>query len=603
MLLFASVIPGIGYGQGSISGTVSYSGPQTGTFLVAAIDVPISCTGPNNDVNPVSIIEVQPVDVSFPESYELSGLPDGTYYVASVIKPCGMDCPMEFTDPWGIYNGCDNITPVVISGGNAETGIDMTLVDGTVADPSPFFDRSFDVEIGSYYHGRYYVFFRVRDSDHSASSVSVTGPMISGSEDLVYSGDTWHNSPGILLGPTKPVQPLTYTYTITDDVGPIIIEVTLEVTDYCDIFPTGISPSNGEEVRGTPVFTWDVLGPENSYQIDVTDPSRSKIWSTGPIAEPPVMYEGPQLYFGLTYGYLFHTGCSNGSFTVVEKSFVYMGPAITKAVSFTETFANHPTRPDGWYLHLLADVDDPAGVPDNVQSLTAVNVDTNIDPATYELQPASGNTFKEHPVINRQNIQSGTYRFTVLNNQGLTVQRDAAPIDNPVELDVITGLSVSDDSTTPTVTFDPVAGADKYRLTIYSSPDLQEKIYISGKSDTPSFDVPADIMTIIGNDYSLRAEAHDINTGDSDGVDDLENRSLNHLTFTPTYIKETRLLGDMDEDRDVDISDVIRVLRMALDLDPDDVCADINGDGTVDISDVILTLRMALGLDGTVECI
>jgi hypothetical protein len=59
----------------------------------------------------------------------------------------------------------------------------------------------------------------------------------------------------------------------------------------------------------------------------------------------------------------------------------------------------------------------------------------------------------------------------------------------------------------------------------------------------------------------------------------------------------------MDEDRDVDISDVIRVLRMALDLDPDDVCADINGDGTVDISDVILTLRMALGLDGTVECI
>ncbi len=205
----------------------------------------------------------------------------------------------------------------------------------------------------------------------------------------------------------------------------------------------------------------------------------------------------------------------------------------TKAVSFTETFANHPSRPDGWYLHLLADVDDPAGVPDNLLSLTAVNTDVGIDPATHDLHHVSGNTFKKHPVINRQNVQRGTYRFTVLNNQGLTVQQDAAPIDNPVELDVITGLSVSDYSTTPTVTFDPVAGADKYRLAIFNTLDLQKKIYQSDMSDTPSFDVPVDIMTVVNN-YYLRAEAHDINTEDGDGVDDIENMSLNYLQFIPT---------------------------------------------------------------------
>jgi hypothetical protein len=62
------------------------------------------------------------------------------------------------------------------------------------------------------------------------------------------------------------------------------------------------------------------------------------------------------------------------------------------------------------------------------------------------------------------------------------------------------------------------------------------------------------------------------------------------------------LLGDMNNDGVVDISDVILELRMALALDTVKSCSDINGDGTVDISDVILTLRMALGLDPTRPC-
>jgi hypothetical protein len=61
--------------------------------------------------------------------------------------------------------------------------------------------------------------------------------------------------------------------------------------------------------------------------------------------------------------------------------------------------------------------------------------------------------------------------------------------------------------------------------------------------------------------------------------------------------------GDMNSDDIVDISDVIRVLRIALHLDPPAVCADINEDGVVDISDVIRTLRMALGLDVYQKCI
>ncbi|HOL35088.1 MAG TPA: right-handed parallel beta-helix repeat-containing protein [bacterium] len=56
--------------------------------------------------------------------------------------------------------------------------------------------------------------------------------------------------------------------------------------------------------------------------------------------------------------------------------------------------------------------------------------------------------------------------------------------------------------------------------------------------------------------------------------------------------------GDISNDGEVDISDVILCLRMAISIDEPNVeVADINDDGVVDISDVILILRKSVGLD------
>src|SRR3989338_6621916 len=126
-LLFSSVISA--YGDGSISGTVLYSGTQTGAIYAATFTSPLSCTPPNPD-EPYKYIELSSLG-----SYTLSGLPDGTYYMVSVIMTGGANANMKSTDPWGIYNGCSNITPVVISGGNTVSGINITLVDGTTANP------------------------------------------------------------------------------------------------------------------------------------------------------------------------------------------------------------------------------------------------------------------------------------------------------------------------------------------------------------------------------------------------------------------------------------------------------------------------------------
>ena len=55
---------------------------------------------------------------------------------------------------------------------------------------------------------------------------------------------------------------------------------------------------------------------------------------------------------------------------------------------------------------------------------------------------------------------------------------------------------------------------------------------------------------------------------------------------------------DVNYDGKCDISDVIRVLRIALKIDTGQLpeCLDVNKDGDIDITDVILILRMALGM-------
>ena len=94
--------------------------------------------------------------------------------------------------------------------------------------------------------------------------------------------------------------------------------------------------------------------------------------------------------------------------------------------------------------------------------------------------------------------------------------------------------------------------------------------------------------------YAQQPEVCDNRDNDCDGLIDCDDPDCSEVCVN--------WKGDINEDGVVDISDVILVLRMALDLDDDVTCADIDDNDTVDISDVILTLRMALGLDELQVC-
>jgi hypothetical protein len=110
---------------GSISGEISYSGSATGTVFIAVFIDPLLHS------DPVTMIEL-----TQPGSYTLSDADDGTYYIVSIIS----NNPNQIlqTDPYGFWGPLDNLTPVVISGNNDVTGINITLIDGTVENPNPF---------------------------------------------------------------------------------------------------------------------------------------------------------------------------------------------------------------------------------------------------------------------------------------------------------------------------------------------------------------------------------------------------------------------------------------------------------------------------------
>ncbi|NWF91034.1 MAG: T9SS type A sorting domain-containing protein [Ignavibacteriaceae bacterium] len=110
----------------SISGNITYTGPDTNKIFVAAF------TDPNLDS------EAIPVQIDAPGAYTISGLADGVYYLVSVMT-ASTDNHFEMTDPWGVYGTWGKLTPVTLSGGIGVTGIDITLVDGTLENPNPFY--------------------------------------------------------------------------------------------------------------------------------------------------------------------------------------------------------------------------------------------------------------------------------------------------------------------------------------------------------------------------------------------------------------------------------------------------------------------------------
>ncbi len=110
---------------GSISGEIAYSGSFVGTVYIAAFNSPTLDGDPDYMTT-----------LSSPGSYSINDVVDGTYYMVSIISA---SMPQILpTDPYGFWGTLENLTPIVISGNNNVTGINITLIDGTAENPNPF---------------------------------------------------------------------------------------------------------------------------------------------------------------------------------------------------------------------------------------------------------------------------------------------------------------------------------------------------------------------------------------------------------------------------------------------------------------------------------
>jgi hypothetical protein len=300
----------------SISGSVSYEGSQSGSIVVAVFLSPFSCEG-QNSVDPYDMVELESLG-----DYTLSGLSDGNYYLAAVILTDGLEGDLQATDPWAVYDGCDNITPVVISNGTDVSVKNMVLVDGTQGNPNPFYSTYYVFGYSAHDISGYWIEIYVEDFDHNATAVSVTGPGIAGTADLAYnpSEERWDTSSSSKLAftgsPLTPL-PLTYDVAITDGSGTIYSQVI--IYDYIEVFASNLTPGGGQSVTENPVFSWTGVGGDYTYEIhlDRTDWHKHNLTSTS------ILYDGVPLTPDTTYEWHVNVADQHDNISYAFATFVY----------------------------------------------------------------------------------------------------------------------------------------------------------------------------------------------------------------------------------------------------------------------------------------
>jgi hypothetical protein len=147
----------------------------------------------------------------------------------------------------------------------------------------------------------------VTDSNDNATSVTVTGPGITGTMNLQYrSGDGlspkmfWHSyNPS--LGSLVPTTPQIYNIVITNKSGDTTC-YSKTITGYVEAFATNLSPTGN--VGGTVIFSWTGIANADRYYVELSGNSNNRIWNSIPSTTTSVTYNGDTtLISGRTYSY------------------------------------------------------------------------------------------------------------------------------------------------------------------------------------------------------------------------------------------------------------------------------------------------------------
>jgi chitodextrinase len=174
----------------------------------------------------------------------------------------------------------------------------------------------------------YYVDVILHDPNHSFTSVTVTGPGITGGLSLCYANGEWThwnqpcNTQIHLIG--TPTPPLNYVFTYADGTG--VHSDTATISCVLEDLPTGLAPSG--IVSGPIVFSWTrVAGTGYRYQIQLNNNNGNRIWESewGVLDISSTPYTGPTLPAGHYTYYLNVEKPNEGCGAMGQGSFDYTG--------------------------------------------------------------------------------------------------------------------------------------------------------------------------------------------------------------------------------------------------------------------------------------
>ena len=162
------------------------------------------------------------------------------------------------------------------------------------------------------------------------------------------------------------------------------------------------------------------------------------------------------------------------------------------------------------FLVLSVGVSDEDGVPGNISKIEVTYPDgTTKKELIFDFlrdNTHAGYEFEE-PFTDTSGIQEGTYTFTVTDNEGntdtITDTLEITSLDRPVLTSPAHNSRVY--TNTPELTWEPVSGADFYRVRVYSG--ANNTIYRSQRLPVTSFTMPPDILET-GMEYSYRIYAY-----------------------------------------------------------------------------------------------
>lgn len=352
--------------------------------------------------------------------------------------------------------------------------------------------------------------------------VTVTLP--SGAEEVlyydVYDVGNSNNTPtcGVYLNDSfLSIESGTYTFTVEDREGHVY-SVAEDLTPDPIGYPaeTSLRPLHNTVINGTAVdFDWEDVSGAAFYRVEIYDKDYNRIYA---FATNESQYHLPAgfLQEETLYRYrittrreFFDQNVDNGSsspwsFDVIPTILTtpVTGGSFNPSINLEHwgVYTLHILKPgsgdSSYWLAFEVKVTDQDGVSANIKSVRVTYPDDTTRDLIYNrhISPTEAKYFDIEVYDNLNDIQPDTYAFTVTDFDGRSVQ---ATDDLVVDvLPVPTNCTPQQDSTvagtTPTIAWDDVSGAARYRVRIYDG--WKGTIHWSDYLTESTYNVPAGIL-------------------------------------------------------------------------------------------------------------